>query len=150
RLASAAGTLARTVNSDGAMSQSLLAVSVMESTPDVYLRAVGELFAIFDERTQDSGNISFGVRLGRERYFVKTAGRPGDPRPYLSPLQRVALLRNAVRIGKTCSHPALARLRHVVEDTPWGPALVYDWIDGELLRKGGEGIRRFCALAWEA
>lgn len=132
------------------MSHPLLTIQTIESSPDVYLRSTGEVFATFDERTQDSGNISFGVRLGDNRYFVKTAGRPDDHRPYLSHAQRVALLRNAVRVSESCSHPALARLRHVVGETPWGPVLVYDWIEGELLRKGGEGIDRLYELPWEA
>ncbi len=29
-----------------------------------------EVFAVFDERTQDSGNVSYGVRQGDERFFV--------------------------------------------------------------------------------
>ena len=39
-----------------------------------YLNDAGRVFAVFDERTQDSGNISYGVDVGGQRFFVKTAG----------------------------------------------------------------------------
>ena len=93
---------------------------------------MGELFAEFGSQTQDSGNVAYGVRIGPDRFFVKTAGDPDDPAPYLSHPERVALLRNAVRLSASCSHPALARLWRVVE-SPVGPMLVYAWADGDLL-----------------
>jgi serine/threonine-protein kinase len=71
--------------------------------------------------------VSYGAELDGTRYFVKTAGRP-DP----GHRQRCALIRNAARIGETYRHPALPRLRRVIE-SPHGPVLVYDWADGELL-----------------
>jgi serine/threonine-protein kinase len=86
----------------------------------------GEVFATFD--TQDSGNISYGVRADNRRYFVKTAGRPDEPEH----AARIARLRNAVAIATSCMHPALPVLDHVIE-SPVGPLLVYDWFDGELL-----------------
>src|SRR5262249_30834876 len=82
--------------------------------------------------TQDSGNISYGVKVGTERYFVKTAGIPDDPRPFLDHDSRVALLRNAVRLHIRFNHPILPRLRQVIE-SPAGPMLVYPWLEGELL-----------------
>jgi serine/threonine-protein kinase len=72
------------------------------------------------------------VRIGAERYFVKTAGQPADSRPALRHAARVALLRNAVRVHASCSHPILPPLRAVIE-SPSGPLLVYPWVDGELL-----------------
>src|SRR5262249_30213740 len=74
-----------------------------------------------------------------ERFFVKTAGEPDDPKPFLSHVERVALLRNAVRIASSICHPALAPFRHLVESET-GPLLVYDWVDGALL--GGTRARR--------
>jgi hypothetical protein len=73
--------------------------------PEQYLRSVGTVFAEFGALTQDSGNVSYGVQIGAERYFVKTAGRPGDPRRFLNHAARVALLRNAVRLSESCQHP---------------------------------------------
>src|SRR5580693_5444246 len=57
--------------------------------PPAYLGGLGRVFARFDARTQDSGNISFGVEAGGRRWFVKTAGDPDDPTPFLSHTARV-------------------------------------------------------------
>jgi serine/threonine-protein kinase len=86
----------------------------------------GEVFATFD--AQDSGNVSYGVRIGERRYFVKTPGRVDDPEH----ATRVTWLRNAVEIATSCAHRALSVLDHVIESDE-GPLLVYDWFDGELL-----------------
>src|SRR5215207_6895723 len=90
----------------------------------------GEVFATFD--TQDSGNVSYGVRIGERRYFVKTAGRVDDPTPPLDHAARVALLRNAIVIARSSTHGALPVLHEVIE-SPAGPLLKYEWFDGELL-----------------
>ena len=111
----------------------LLDVERIEQAPDIYLNAVGCVFAVFDERSQDSGNISYGVQTPQGRYFVKTAGYPDDPNPFLSHSERVSLLRNAVRLWQSCDHPTLPPLHQVIE-SPTGPLLVYQWVDGELIR----------------
>ena len=111
----------------------LLDVEHIEQTPDVYLNAVGSVFAIFDERSQDSGNISYGVQTAQGRYFVKTAGYPDDPNPFMSHSERVLLLRNAIRLRRSCNHRTLPPLHQVIE-SPTGPLLVYQWVDGELIR----------------
>ena len=111
----------------------LLDVKRIEQEPDVYLNAVGPVFAMFDERSQDSGNVSYGVQIAQDRYFVKTAGYPDDPNPFLSHSERVSLLRNAVQLRRSCNHPTLPPLHQVIE-SPHGPLLVYQWVDGELLR----------------
>lgn len=95
------------------------------------------VLAEFGPRTQDSGNVSWLVGAGDRRLFVKTAGgtgppSPGDPVPYLDHAGRVALLRNAVEIARSCTHPALPRLLNVIE-SPGGPALVYEAAAGELV-----------------
>ena len=112
------------------MNHPLVTIFPIDQAPAIYLWSVGDLFALFN--TQDSGNVSYGVRIDGERYFVKTAGDPDDPRPYLSHEQRVALLRNAVALAQSVAHPALCRLHHVIE-SPQGPLLVYEWLEGELL-----------------
>ena len=111
----------------------LLDVGRIEQTPDVYLNAVGSVFAVFDERTQDSGNISYGVQTTQGRYFVKTAGYSDDLNPFLNHSERVSLLRNAVRLRRSCDHRTLPPLHQVIE-SPSGPLLVYQWVDGELIR----------------
>jgi hypothetical protein len=65
------------------MTHPLTHLDRIEVAPDAYLAEVGEVFARFDERTQDSGNRSYGVAIGDDRYFVKTAGPPEDTRWYL-------------------------------------------------------------------
>jgi serine/threonine-protein kinase len=93
--------------------------------------------AEFGPQTQDSGNVSWLVDVGDRRLFVKTAGltggpEPGAPVPYFDHPGRVVLLRNAVELAVSCSHPALPRLLNVIE-SPCGPALVYEAVEGELL-----------------
>jgi serine/threonine-protein kinase len=115
------------------MPHPLLDCDVINEQPEQFLRSIGKVFAEFGAVTQDSGNVSFGVQVGEERYFVKTSGRPDDPRPYPKHQARVALLRNAVRLSRGTRHPTLPRLHQVIE-SPDGPLLVYEWLDGELLR----------------
>jgi len=104
----------------------------IDTRPTEYLASRGDIFAEYGAATQDSGNISYGVQLDGERFFVKTAGRVDDPVPPLGHGDRVELLRNAVRLAASSAHPALPRLHRVIE-SPDGPLLVYDWFDGELL-----------------
>ena len=126
----------------------------IDGPPADYLERGGAVFARFDQ--QDSGNLSYGVEVGGERVFVKTAGRPDGPVPVLAHPERISLLHNAIRLARAYRHPALPRLRQVVE-SPEGPMLVYDWADGELLsapreRRGDptSAYRRFRALPVEA
>jgi serine/threonine protein kinase len=115
------------------------------------LRSAGRVFAVFDHQTQDSGNVSYGVDTGAGRFFVKTAGS-GTEAAVLSHQERIALLRNAVRLHRTVFHPLLPTLRNVIECQD-GPALVFDWIDAELvgtaapMRSGPDSaFRRFRRL----
>lgn len=101
----------------------------IEGEPDAFLAATGTVFARFDR--QDSGNVSYGVEVAGRRHFVKTAGRPDDPRPFLGHADRVALLRNAVRVAEV-AHATRPRLQGVLESSH-GPLLVYEWLEGELL-----------------
>lgn len=114
------------------MSHPLLDVGQIDQPPAAYLRTIGSIFAVFDARTQDSGNVSYGVRVGEDRFFVKTAGQPEDTEPFLRHPDRVLLLRNAIRLHRGCPHPALPSLHQVIE-SPEGPLLVYEWVEGELI-----------------
>ena len=115
----------------------LLSTQQTHLTPAEFVSAAGHTFSVFDERTQDSGNVSYGVAAGGARYFVKTAGLQSANAPALSHAERVALLRNAVRLAQSLAHPALPQLRNLVESEQ-GPILVYDWVDGELLNAPAE------------
>ena len=108
-------------------------VQRVDVDPATYLSDQGKVFAVFDERTQDSGNVSYGVEIDARRYFVKTAGRPNDDRSYLDHSGRVSLLCNAVKLAESSDHRTLPPLHQVVESS-WGPMLVYDWVEGELTR----------------
>ena len=117
------------------MSHPLLDTKVIEEAPVDYLNETGDIFALFDAQVQDSGNISYGIQVGQQRFFVKTAGDPHDPRPFLPHAERVALLHNAVRVRRSCSHNAIPRLHNMIESAH-GPLLVYAWVEGELLHAG--------------
>jgi serine/threonine protein kinase len=102
----------------------------IDQTPVQYLSSIGTIFAEFG--AQDSGNVSYGVQIGPDRFFVKTAGRPDHARSVLNYSARVALLRNAARLHQSFQHPLLPRLLQFIE-SPDGPLLVFPWLDGELL-----------------
>lgn len=111
-------------------------VGSIDISPADFLRSVGEVFAVFDGPTHDSGNVSYGVSVEGRRYFVKTAGRE-DHRG-----ERVAVLRNAVALARSCEHPCLPQLHGVIE-SPNGPMLVYEWCSGDLVRAA---LQRFRSL----
>jgi serine/threonine-protein kinase len=100
--------------------------------PADYLDRIGTVFARFGGDTQDSGNISYGVKLGDARYFVKTAGDPAHATPDLTHHERVELLHTAARLASTIEHPTLPKYHGTIESVE-GPMLVYSWSDGEHL-----------------
>lgn len=114
---------------------------------------LGHVFATFDDRTQDSGHISYGV-LGADgrRRFVKTAGNSGASPGGIPRHERVEALRRAAAIQDDVAHPAFVPVEAVVEASD-GVLIVHDWFDGELLRSPagkrddpGEACSRFRAL----
>ena len=150
----------------------------IEGPPESYLREIGTVFAVFDERTQDSGNISWGVEILGRRAFVKSAGRPDVDRP-TSHQERCRILKNGVDVvcsvdrsvhrRPTDDSPARDRVvlsshdgeapptgdrvvpsipegevpttrdrtllpRYLGQfDSSWGPVVVFEWAEGELL-----------------
>ena len=117
----------------------LLKIQMIAQSPADFLKSTSQVFAVFDERTQDSGNISYGVLTDGMRFFVKTAGMPDNSKAHLSHEQRVELLRNAVSFRRSVNHHSLPELLNVI-DSPHGPMLVYEWVPGELI--GVEWSRR--------
>ena len=105
----------------------------IDVSPEDYLKDAGRVFEVFDARTQDSGNASYGVDVCGQCYFVKTAGLVEDSKPFLNHASRVNSLRNAVRVAESSDHPALPNLGQVIE-SPDGPILFYEWIEGKLVR----------------
>ena len=122
------------------MMKSLPFVQRIESDPVTFLSEHGEIFVVFDERTQDSGNVSYGVEVDGRRYFVKTAGRPDDDMSYLDHSGRVGLLRNAVKLAESSDHRTLPQFHQVVESSS-GPMLIYDWVEGENVRNCLDRVR---------
>jgi len=119
------------------MASELLTAARTELGAGEFVARCGRVFATFGPPEQDSGNVSWGVAVDGERFFVKSA--PRDGQAFFSHEARVALLRNAVDVARSCASPTLGRLRHVVESAD-GPVLVYEWCKGELL--AGGGVRR--------
>jgi serine/threonine-protein kinase len=111
----------------------LLRLAATTDEPEELVRRHGAVVSEYGPVTQDSGNVSWLVDVGERRLFVKTAGRVGDPVPFLDHAARVRLLRNAVDLAQSCRHPALAPLLNVIE-SPAGPVLVYAAAPGELVR----------------
>ena len=117
-----------------------------------FLESVGDIFAAFDARTQDSGNVSYGVVVDGARYFVKTAGDPSVHGSLLDHAGRVAVLENAVALAYSVQHRCLPKLLKVVSSAT-GPMLVYEWVEGDLIgvpatRRAdpGSAFQRFRAL----
>jgi serine/threonine-protein kinase len=99
---------------------------------------LGDIFA--DLGRSDSANIAYGMWIDGERYFVKGVrrGRAGSD-------AAVGELRNAVRVARRVSHPAMPQLEQVLASTT-GPILVYRWVDGDLLGVRGLAHWRFREL----
>lgn len=113
----------------------LVSVATTDESAYAFVRRHCRILATFDDRTQDSGNVSWLVDVGDRRLFVKTAGAdepppPGASGPYFDHPGRVALLRNAVELARSVDHPVLPPLLNVLE-SPWGPVLVYAAAPGE-------------------
>ena len=137
------------------MAHPLLDIDTIDEAPEEYLHKIGSVFARFDHTTQDSGNLSYGVEAGDRRFFVKTAGLPGTGKAFMAHPERVALLRNAVRLNAEVEHAGVPPLYRIVE-SPAGPMLVYRWVEGELVRAAAErrgdpqsAYQRFGALPVE-
>ncbi|WBQ02404.1 hypothetical protein [Kribbella sp. CA-293567] len=87
--------------------------ATIDDQPAQYLDQVGTVFARFD--TQDSGNLSYGVEIAGQRYFVKTAGDPADPKPISGFERRERVLRNAAALAESISHPLLPEYHGLIE-----------------------------------
>jgi serine/threonine-protein kinase len=93
------------------------------------LEKLGRVFTVFDQ--QDSGNISFGVESGTEKFFVKYAGAKtlaysGDEQ------EAIANLKAAVQLYQELRHPSLVKLvNHFGVGS--GYAAIFKWFEGESL-----------------
>lgn len=94
---------------------------------------LGRTFAVFDAHTQDSGNVSYGVRDdGGTRWFVKTSGDPVDSPGGRPNHERRQSLRRSAAVSHAVSHQALIPVERLIEAAD-GVLTVSSWFDGQLL-----------------
>ena len=53
------------------MAHVLLDCDTIDGDAEQYLRSAGDVFAEFGHLTQDSGNVSYGLQIDEERYFMR-------------------------------------------------------------------------------
>jgi serine/threonine-protein kinase len=87
------------------MNHPLIEIKIIDQSPGDFLRSIGQVFAVFDERTQDSGNISYGVLASDRRFFVKTAGMPENSKAHLLHEQRSGVAQKCRLISPKCQTP---------------------------------------------
>lgn len=107
--------------------------SVVDLTAAEVLDSIGDVFAVFDSRTQDSGHISYGLEdPNGDRWFVKTSGGPGASAGGATNQQRRASLRKSAVITKAVHHDALIPAVRLIESSD-AVLTVSPWFSGELL-----------------
>ena len=116
------------------MSHPPVEVDRTDQKPEAYLQSAGHIFQVIDN---GSGNLSYGVQINQDRYFVKTAGDPNAVVHHQDLSARIEWLRTAIQIHTSYTHPSLTVLHNVIE-SPDGPMLIYEWVDGECLGVGRE------------
>jgi serine/threonine protein kinase len=94
-----------------------------------WLNSLGNVFCVFSQN--DSGNISFGIDNGQERYFIKVAGLK-TAESVCTPEEAVTTLKKAMPIYEDIKHPNLIEL---VKHYPLGETYVavFKWVEGECL-----------------
>lgn len=94
-----------------------------------WLKSLGTVFAVFSQN--DSGNISFGVNSGREKYFVKAAGL-NTLESSVTTAEAIETLRSAAVIYENIKHPNLIELvKHCRVDDIY--IAVFKWAEGDCL-----------------
>ncbi|MBP2133496.1 serine/threonine-protein kinase [Methanomicrobium sp. W14] len=100
-----------------------------ESHDFSWISSLGKVFCVFSQN--DSGNISFGVEDGNEKYFVKVAGLK-TVESVRTPEEAIASLKEAMPIYKNIKHPNLIELvRHYSLGDIY--IAVFKWADGDCL-----------------
>jgi serine/threonine-protein kinase len=116
------------------MPHPLTDIDRIDAAIEDYLASIGEVFRAF--RAQDSGCVSYGVRVQGRPWFVKHAkGGVGLDQVY-----------SALRFHAVFRHPNVPALRGSF-NTADGLAIVHDWVPGEVLYpmelgRGDEARRR--------
>lgn len=86
-----------------------LSVADTDQPASAYIARHGRVEREFSHLTLDSGNISWIVEAPEGRLFIKTGGTaappgPGAPAPYFDHSGRVASLRNAIDLARSCEY----------------------------------------------
>jgi serine/threonine-protein kinase len=105
---------------NGAKPPALLDVDRIDGPLEEFLHAQGEVFVSI--RGHDSGNTSYGVTVGAQRWFVKHA----------EDVESIRRLESAIRFHGAVRQAAIIPLRGWLR-TPAGLAIVHEWRDGEVL-----------------
>ena len=100
---------------------STFAADRLEADVRGHLERLGEVFV--EIAGHDSGNTSWGVRIGADRWFVKHA-------PHT---EGVVWLCSARRFHSAVEHPAIVPMERLIPAGDGGMAAVYPWVDGEIL-----------------
>jgi hypothetical protein len=84
------------------------------------LARIGDAFAVFEQ--QDSGCTAYGIGVDGQRWFVKVSREQ----------RAIPSLLRAIEFHRAVAHPAIIALADSCR-THDGVALVYPWVDGEVL-----------------
>lgn len=94
-----------------------------------FLSRYGQVFRVFSHN--DSGNISFGVRSGNQKYFIKIAG-VNTARSSTSTQKSIEILKAAMPIYTELEHPNLIQLvEHYSHNDVY--VAVFKWAEGDCL-----------------
>lgn len=103
--------------------------SLKEENDFSWLKSFGKVFAVFAQN--DSGNISFGVDNGEEKYFIKVAGLK-TMESVRTQQEAIAALKAAMPIYEDIKHPNLIELiRHYSLGNIY--VAVFKWAEGDCL-----------------
>lgn len=94
-----------------------------------WLQKLGKVFTVFDQN--DSGNISFGVYNGKEKFFVKVAGL-STSNASQSQEDTICALKTAIPIYENIKHPNLIQLvKHYSVNDLY--IAIFKWAEGDCL-----------------
>ena len=106
-----------------------ISFNLKETRDFSFLSKYGKMFCVFDQN--DSGNISFGVKDGEIKYFIKVAGAK-TAESFRETKEAVEALKNAMPIYEILKHPNLIQLIEYYEHEDLFIA-VFKWAEGDCL-----------------
>ncbi|WP_246240269.1 serine/threonine protein kinase [Anaerocolumna sedimenticola] len=106
-----------------------ISFTLKESCDFSFLSEYGKLFNVFDQN--DSGNISFGMKNGNIKYFIKVAGAK-TAESCIDTQETVGVLKKAMPIYEILKHPVLIELVEHYKHKELYIA-VFKWAEGDCL-----------------